>query len=398
MLKHKNLILFIENNVASDSLLKFLGIAYLITRFIKGDISWPESAGIHNYGSWCVAAMIICCAGLAVQLYKNQIMKGTMLVMALFFMTGSMIYLVDITQLTYYYDRYVLVIFLIYLFIVGIITTFCSSAGFIGVISDDKKTIKKASLMMLFLMLVCALGVAHILCHESPFVVFYLSMLFSAWMLLSEFVIDKTRIETKRTLVFPQLNALNFALEFCFMISISAVASISLIVQLIQSHLYLSTPSPFLLFSYCAFLSYLVMIIQLYRKHIISRLVLGLSLYASLGAFLFLSDNHTIFCDYDTGNYTLFYYYNTYNHVIPFIFIIIIGLLTTFLTRAGFVGVVSNEKGEVRRASLKLLGATILGAILSCYIPAFIPLIFLFLYAKKHTIVFAIHDMNEMKS
>lgn len=185
----KNLIL---KNDISGFLLALLGIAYVITRFIKGDFFSSEMAGIQNYGNWFIVTMIVCCAGLAIQLCKNQIMKRMMLAVALFFMTGSMVYLVNIPELTYYYNIYVRVTIFISLLIVGIITTFCSSAGFIGVISDDKKTIKKASLTMLFFTVVCTLWSVGALWYGLPPTFTLYAPLF-AWVWMNDIVVYKVR-------------------------------------------------------------------------------------------------------------------------------------------------------------------------------------------------------------
>ena len=130
---------------------------------------------------------------------------------------------------------------------------------------------------------------------------------------------------------------------------------------------------PFLIFIACSILSYLIIAIQMYRKEAVNRLVLGLSLFVSVGSIAWLNNISSVL-----------YYYDNYERLLPFAFIIGVGLSTMIFTQAGFVGALSDDKRSVRIASLKLFVASILAALFSFYYLIFIlPMLFLAIYDWK---------------
>ena len=114
--------------------------------------------------------------------------------------------------------------------------------------------------------------------------------------------------------------------------------------------------SPIMISIICSIFSYLIIAIQIYRKEAINRLVLGLSLFVSVEVIASLTNMSSIL-----------YYYDNYPDSLAFAFIVGIGLLTTFCTKAGFVGALSDDKKTIRIASLKLLVVSVVGAIFSFY-------------------------------
>jgi len=118
--------------------------------------------------------------------------------------------------------------------------------------------------------------------------------------------------------------------------------------------------SPALMCIVCSILSYFIFVIQIYKKEIINRLILALSLFVSIGSVAWLNNM-----------FSVLYYYDTYRYLLPFAFIIGVGLFTMVCTQAGFVGVLSDDKRAVRIASLKLLAASVLAALFSFYTQAF---------------------------
>ncbi len=100
----------------------------------------------------------------------------------------------------------------------------------------------------------------------------------------------------------------------------------------------------------------IAIVFQIYKKEIIDRISLAVTLWAVGGIMAFVGDSAL-----------MRYYYETYQFVILFIIWGCIGIVTTFFTQAGFVGVLSSDKKAVLYASYKLLGLTILMVILALY-------------------------------
>ena len=101
----------------------------------------------ETWGNISVVVSIILGASLCFQVYNQKIIDRYLLGWALFVFVGSIGYLGNISSVLYYYGNYPFVILFACLALVGIITFF-TSAGFIGVESDDKNKIYIASLKL----------------------------------------------------------------------------------------------------------------------------------------------------------------------------------------------------------------------------------------------------------
>lgn len=118
---------------------------------------------------------------------------------------------------------------------------------------------------------------------------------------------------------------------------------------------YMKIPT-YAIYIVCSILSYFIFAIQIYRKEIINRLILGLSLFVSLGSIAWLHNMPSVL-----------YYYDNYAYVVPFAFIMGVGLCAMISTESGFIGVLSDDKKAVRIASLKLFIASWLATLFSFY-------------------------------
>lgn len=94
---------------------------------------------------------------------------------------------------------------------------------------------------------------------------------------------------------------------------------------------------------------------SLYKQEILDRILLGFTLFmliASVGCL---------------GNIpSILYYYSNYTSIILFGCFIFVGIFT-FFTSAGFIGVESDDKNKVNKASLKLFAVVIAGGLWSLY-------------------------------
>lgn len=100
--------------------------------------------------------------------------------------------------------------------------------------------------------------------------------------------------------------------------------------------------------------SVVVVAIQLYKKEIIDRCMLGINLFLILGAVGFL-------CDISL----LLYYYSAYKGVSLLSCIAVVGLLTTLFSPAGFIGIEITKKRLIYDASFQLLLVNILAIVWS---------------------------------
>jgi hypothetical protein len=91
-------------------------------------------------------------------------------------------------------------------------------------------------------------------------------------------------------------------------------------------------------------LSLVVVSIQLCYKVVFNRLLLGGYLFLITGAILFM-----------TEAYSILYYYGVYKGASFLSSIALVGIITTFFTKAGFVGVESHDTLNVKKLSLQLL-------------------------------------------
>lgn len=114
--------------------------------------------------------------------------------------------------------------------------------------------------------------------------------------------------------------------------------------------------SPLAIYIVCSILSYFILAIQIYRKENINRLILGLSLFVSLGSIALLNNLSSVL-----------YYYDNYGYLLPFAFVMGVGLCAMFVTESGFIASLSHDKKAVRIASLKLFAALCFAALFSFY-------------------------------
>ncbi len=96
----------------------------------------------------------------------------------------------------------------------------------------------------------------------------------------------------------------------------------------------------------------LIISIQLYKKIIINRLMLSMNIFFLVGTMAFLFSFNPIL-----------YVYGIYKGATFIGCVTGVGLITTFFFPAGFIGIEHSDKKKIRRASLQLLGASILGLI-----------------------------------
>jgi len=97
-----------------------------------------------------------------------------------------------------------------------------------------------------------------------------------------------------------------------------------------------------------------VIAVYVYKRATFDRLMLGVNLFLLVGALLFLSNA-----------FSLLYYYGAYKGVVFLSGIAVVGVITTFFSEAGFIGVEGRNKIAIRKASLQLLLFTIFGIIWS---------------------------------
>ena len=96
----------------------------------------------------------------------------------------------------------------------------------------------------------------------------------------------------------------------------------------------------------------LIISIQFYKKIIINRLMLSMNVFFLVGTMAFLFSFNPIL-----------YVYGIYKGATFIGCVTGVGLITTFFFPAGFIGIEHSDKKKIRRASLQLLGASILGLI-----------------------------------
>jgi hypothetical protein len=105
-------------------------------------------------------------------------------------------------------------------------------------------------------------------------------------------------------------------------------------------------------------LSCFIIAYKMYKKEVVDRLILGVSLFGLIETVPFL------------GNISSTFYYD-YAGVILFASIAFIGAVT-FFSRAGFIGVLSDDKNKVYSASLKLFAVVIAGFLWSLYVSIYL--------------------------
>lgn len=133
-----------------DAELSIRDSAKHILNFLMGRIE-----SVQNYGTFMIAATFVSGFTLLFQRHKREILDRGILASSLFFLIGSVVFLINNSFITFYYDKYTRVIFFCSLVCVGFITTFFSMAGFVGVNAEDKNKINKESVKLLGVTLIC---------------------------------------------------------------------------------------------------------------------------------------------------------------------------------------------------------------------------------------------------
>ena len=110
-----------------------------------------ENLTMHIVGKAFVTFTVLLCLLLAADFYSKKILDRFQVAFCLFGIIGTIAYLADMSFVLYYYDNHARVLFFTSIFVVGLITTFFTKAGFIGVISDNQKAVNVASFKLLVL-------------------------------------------------------------------------------------------------------------------------------------------------------------------------------------------------------------------------------------------------------
>lgn len=140
--------------------LKELYIAALLLSgfvFIMITGNWGSESieNIQNGGSFFVFATLLSCVALTYQVYRKEILNRSIIAVTLFFLIGSVVFLINDPVVNMYYDEYAGLTMFLSLIVVGIISTFYSSAGLIGVEVDDKAALHRASVILLITTVFC---------------------------------------------------------------------------------------------------------------------------------------------------------------------------------------------------------------------------------------------------
>jgi hypothetical protein len=135
---------------------------------------------IQNYGTFMIGATLVSGLILLYQRYRKEILDRGIMACTLFFALGSVVFLINDPFITFYYDEYASATFFLSLVFVGFITTFFSTAGFVGVESEDKHAVNKASGKLLGVALICLVWSFMASYYEVLFF-FYFSMPLIVW-------------------------------------------------------------------------------------------------------------------------------------------------------------------------------------------------------------------------
>jgi hypothetical protein len=113
-----------------------------------------EDLNMQAFGGAFVFFTGLLCLLYGADFYHKKIIDRFQLGTGLFCLVGSIAYLANISSLLYYYDNYTRVLYFLSVVIIGFITTSFTKTGFIGVVSDDQKAVKIASIKLLFLSII----------------------------------------------------------------------------------------------------------------------------------------------------------------------------------------------------------------------------------------------------
>lgn len=175
-----------------DAELSIRDSAKHIVNFLMGRIE-----SIQNYGTFMIAATLVSGFTLLFQRQRRQILDRGILASSLFFLIGSLVFLINNSFITFYYDKYTSVIFFCSLVCVGFITTFFSKTGFVGVNAEDKNKINKESVKLLGVALIC-LGWSLVAFYYRALFFFYFSLPFFVWIVADIFFARKLGFKETR--------------------------------------------------------------------------------------------------------------------------------------------------------------------------------------------------------
>jgi hypothetical protein len=131
-------------------------IVYVIyLKATYGDIDFS----LEHVGPGCIIFTALYLCIVVYELYKKEILNRIMLSIGFCIGGAAIVYVGDITSLAYYYNNESYILYFICLVVVGIITTFFTNAGFIGIDYRDKQEVQKESLKLLAWMSVSFVGI-----------------------------------------------------------------------------------------------------------------------------------------------------------------------------------------------------------------------------------------------
>lgn len=114
---------------------------------------------LEHYGNLWIAFSIAYLLMACYKLYKKQILDRITLAVGIFVIGAAITYLADLSFVAHYYNNYPYILFFFYLIVIGIITTFFTEAGFIGIDYPDKKLVRKESLYLLMWVIIYSIGI-----------------------------------------------------------------------------------------------------------------------------------------------------------------------------------------------------------------------------------------------
>ncbi len=112
--------------------------------------SIASSGILYNLGPWLfVLAAIFLSPIIIYPWYKNKVVDRVVFAFELFLLLWTVGFLLNIPAVFFLLEKYQISLILFFLMGIGILTTFCTSSGFVGIISSDKKAVFHASLKLL---------------------------------------------------------------------------------------------------------------------------------------------------------------------------------------------------------------------------------------------------------
>ncbi|HEX4069298.1 MAG TPA: hypothetical protein VHX42_04320 [Candidatus Babeliales bacterium] len=170
-------------------LLFIVYIVYVLVNFKQGNMTLKQ-ASWEGYRNWLVLSTFISFIIIAIELYRGKVIDRLIWAATLFFLIGTIGCLGNISFITDYYDVYFSAILLMLLCIVGIVTTCFSPAGFVGVLSENKKKVWHASLTLLAVNIICVVWSVWAQCYGLTGF-FYFVFPVVAWRSIRDILVKK---------------------------------------------------------------------------------------------------------------------------------------------------------------------------------------------------------------